>query len=324
MVLAGKNVLVTGGAGFIGSHLVKKLLEKNTVIVTDLGRNPNSYFAREKLYDKTIFEECDITDFRRIHSVIVKHQVNFVFHTAAQAIIDTAYDNPLETINSNVMGTANVLESCRLYGKVDGILVMSTDKAYGKLPRVDEKKPLSGDHPYEVSKSAADFIARSYYKTYKLPVVVTRFGNVYGEGDLNFSRIIPGILLSILKNQPLLIRSNGKYIRDYVYVKDVVDATLILANNIKKSQGEAFNISSLENLSVIEVIKRIEKILNLKINYKILSIAINEIPKQSVNFNKIKKTFGWNPSHNFKNVIPEIFDWYEDYFTQIAQIETRN
>lgn len=324
MVLAGKNVLVTGGAGFIGSHLVKKLLEKNTVIVVDLGRNPNSYFAREKLYDKTIFEECDITNFRRIHSIIVKHKVDFVFHAAAQAIVDTAYDNPLETINSNVMGTTNVLESCRLYGKIEGILVMSTDKAYGKLPRVDEEKPLSGDHPYEVSKSAADFIARSYYKTYKLPIVVTRFGNVYGEGDLNFSRIIPGILLSLLKNQPLLIRSNGKYTRDYVYVQDVVDAALTLASNIKKSQGEAFNISSLENLSVIEVIKRIEKILSKKINYKILSIAINEIPKQSVNFNKIKKTFGWKPDHNFKNVMPAILNWYEDYFAQIAQWETKN
>lgn len=318
MGLAGKNVLVTGGCGFFGSHLVESLIQKKCrVFVVDLYKNPYSYYFRQKLNNKVVLEICDITDFRRIHSVITKHEINFVFHLAAQTIVDTAYNNPLETIYSNVMGTSNILESCRLYGKVDGILVTSTDKVYGKLPRADEKKPISGDHPYEVSKTSADLIARSYFKTYKLPVVVTRFGNVYGEGDLNFSRIIPGIMKSILKKETLQIRSNGRYVRDYVYVKDVVDATLVLAENIKRVKGEAFNISSQENLSVIAVIKRIEEILEVKIDSKIVSTAINEIPIQSINFKKIRDTHKWKPKNNFKSTMGGIYNWYKDYFESV-------
>lgn len=315
MGLAGKNILVTGGCGFFGSHLVENLIKKKcNVFVVDINENPHSYYFRQELHNKAVLEICDITDFRRIHSVITKHQINFVFHLAAQAIVDTAYINPLETIFSNTMGTSNILESCRLYGKVDGILVTSTDKVYGKLPRVDEQKPISGDHPYEVSKSSADLIARSYALTYKLPVVVTRFGNLYGEGDLNFSRIIPGIMKSVIKGEALIIRSNGKYIRDYVYVKDVVDATLNLAENIKRVKGEPFNISSLENLSVIEVIKKVEEILGVKIKYNILSTAINEIPVQSINFKKIRDTIKWKPENNLKSSVPGIYNWYKDYF----------
>lgn len=315
MVLKGKNVLVTGGAGFIGSHLVQELAKDNQVYVVDLVINPYSYYNQQGLNSQVVYEHCNVADFRAIHSVIVKNHIDFVFHLAAQAIIDTAYNDPLGTITSNVMGTANILESCRQYGKIEGILVTSTDKAYGKLPRVDETKPISGDHPYEVSKSSADLIARSYFTTYKLPVVVTRFGNVYGEGDLNLSRIIPGIMESLIKNQPLQIRSNGKYIRDYVYVKDVVDATILLAKNINKSKGEAFNISSLQNLSVIEVVKKVEWILKVKIPYKIQSSTKNEIPVQSVNFGKMKKTFNWKPQNNFTTTIAGIYDWYQNYLT---------
>lgn len=315
MVLKGKNVLVTGGAGFIGSHLVQELVKDNRVFVVDLVSNPRSYYCQQGLDNQTVFEHCDVADFRAIHSVIVKNHIDFVFHLAAQAIIDTAYNDPLGTITSNVMGTANVLESCRQYGKIEGILVTSTDKAYGKLPRVDETKPISGDHPYEVSKSSADLITRSYFTTYKLPVVVTRFGNVYGEGDLNLNRIIPGIMESLITDHPLQIRSNGKYIRDYVYVKDVVDATILLAKNINRSKGEAFNISSLQNLSVIEVVGKVESILKVKIPYEIQSSTKNEIPVQSVNFAKMKKTFNWKPQNNFTTTIAGIYDWYQNYLT---------
>lgn len=319
MGLAGKNVLVTGGRGFFGSHLVESLVKEGShVVVVDQFENPLSYFNRTQLHQRVVFENCNIINFEEIKSVIAKHEINFVFHLAARATVETAYTNPLDAINSNVIGTSNVLESCRLIramnGNIEGVHVTSTDKVYGKLPKVDESKPISGDHPYEVSKASADLIARSYFKTYGLPVVVTRFGNVYGEGDLNFSRIVPGIMRSAITEVPLMIRSNGKYIRDYVYVKDVVAATLSLAKNMRKVKGEAFNVSSLENLSVIEVIKRIEEILNVKIHYKIQSRAINEIPNQSVNFNKIKKELGWKPTSNFKKVIPSIFEWYKTYF----------
>ena len=317
MGLNGRNILVTGGLGFFGSHLIKALIENgSSVYTTDLVENRRSYYFQQRLEKQTIYEQCDVADFRSIKSVIVKNKIDFVFHVAAQAIVDTAYYDPLGTITSNVIGTANVLEACRQYGKVKGILVTSTDKAYGKLPRVNEKMPLSGDHPYEASKASADLIAQTYFKTYELPVVITRFGNVYGEGDLNFNRIVPGIMASIIKSQTLKIRSDGKYVRDYVYVKDVVDATLLLARNIRKAKGEAFNISSLENLQVIEVVKRIGKVLELKVDYEILSVAKNEIPVQSVDFKKIKNTFGWKPKNNFSTTAVDIFNWYKDYFAR--------
>lgn len=322
MGLAGKNVLVTGGFGFFGSHLIESLIkEKCHVVVVDQFENPFSYFFRQNLNHKVVFENCDITDFRHIYSVITKHEINFVFHIAAQAIVDVAYHNPLGTIFTNVMGTSNILESCKQYGKVDGLLVTSTDKVYGKLPRVDEKKPISGDHPYEVSKTSADLIARSYFKTYGLPVVVTRFGNVYGEGDLNFSRIVPGIMRSAITGVPLMIRSNGKYIRDYVYVKDIVDATLSLAENMKKVKGEAFNVSSNENLTVLDVVERIGQIIGKEIEYKVLKNAINEIPSQSINFNKIKRELGWKPTNSFKSAIPKIYEWYNSYFESRGDID---
>lgn len=316
MVLKGSNVLVTGGKGFIGSHLVKALIEnKCKVVVFDLPANdPLQYFNEQGLSGKVILETGDINDFVRINSVIIKQKIDFVFHLAAQAVIETTYQNPLYTISTNAAGTANLLESCRQYGQVRGILVTSTDKVYGKLSRVSESTPISGDHPYEVSKTSADLISRSYYKTYNLPVVVTRFGNVYGEGDLNFSRIIPGIMSSILKSETLQIRSNGKFVRDYVYVKDIVKATLLLAKNINKVKGEAFNVSSLENYSVLDVIKKVEGILNVKVDYKILSTAINEIPVQSVNFGKIKKDLGWKPKNTFESTMPGILAWYQSYF----------
>lgn len=315
MGLKGKNVLVTGGTGFYGSHLVKELLDIGcNIYVVDLVIHPKSYFLEQTLDRHVIFEYCDITDFDHINNVIVKNDINFIFHAAALATVNAAYNNPLGTIKYNVLGTTNILESARIFGKIEGILFTSTDKAYGKLSRVDESKPLSGDHPYEVSKSSADLIARSYHKTYGLPVVVTRFGNVYGEGDLNFSRIIPAIMQSIFKDETLELRSNGKYVRDFVYVGDVVDASLLLAKNIKKTQGDSFNISSMENISVLETIESVENILNVKIDYKILSTAINEIPIQSVNFNKIKSAYEWKPKNSFKTTIGKIYEWYRGYF----------
>lgn len=315
MALAGKNVLITGGTGFIGSHLAENLESKGShIFVTYESIIPRSYFKSTKLHDKSTLVVCDLKNFRRVFDIVTKFEIDYIFHLGAQPLVTVAYSNPLESLQTNIMGTVNVLEAARLYGKVDGIVVASSDKAYGKIPRAHENKPLGGDHPYEVSKSSADLIAFSYYKTYGLPVVVTRFGNVYGEGDLNFSRIVPGALKAILNDGVLEIRSNGKYIRDYVYVKDVVNATILLAEKVSRVKGEAFNISSFENLSVLELIKNIGKILDKQVLVKILDSVVNEIPVQSISFNKIKTTLGWKPANSLKSTIPQIYKWYQWYF----------
>ena len=317
--LANKNILITGGTGFVGSHLVEDLVKKGAqVVVPFRSLDPYSYFTSQKLAEKTILVIGDIKDKNRVFDIVVKYEIDYIFHLAAQAIVTTAYYNPWETIASNIIGTTNVLEAARLYPNIKGVIAASSDKAYGKLnkKKYKETDALRGNHPYEVSKSSADLIAYSYYKTYGLPIVITRFGNIYGEGDLNFSRIIPGIMKSIIKNEALKIRSNGKYVRDYLYVKDVANGYLMLAENIDKVKGKAFNFGSDENLSVLELIKLIEKKLNKKVNYKILDIAKNEIPYQSLDFSKIKKMLGWKPKYSISERIKRINSWYQKYLQE--------
>lgn len=312
-----KRILVTGGNGFIGSHLVKRLVDGGfTVIVPYIEIDRQSFFHRNLLHKKTHFIRCDITNYKKTFQLIKDHRPDFIFHLAARPIVADALENPKDIFWTNIMGTVNVLEAARKSNKISGIVVASSDKAYGKIPRAKETKPIGGDHPYETSKASADLIATTYFKTYSLPVVVTRFGNVYGEGDLNFSRIVPGIMKAITNKEVLEIRSNGRYIRDYVYVGDVVEAMMAILGNIDKVAGEAFNISSYENLSVLELVKRVRVILGQKVNYKILATSINEIPKQSVNFSKIKKGLGWKPKKNLADKTLDIFNWYKSYFDE--------
>jgi len=309
-----KNILVTGGAGFIGSHLVNRLIkEGHRVVVIDNLSNGR----KENLNPKAQFYQADVRD-KRVFKIFEEEKPEAVFHLAAQAIVGTAYQNPSEAIETNIMGTVNVLEASRRRGDLKSIIIVSSDKAYGKakdLPYTEET-PLKGDHPYDVSKTAADLIAQTYFKTYNLPIAITRFGNTFGPADLNFSRIIPGIFESIIKGEELLIRSDGEMVREYVYVKDIVDGCLKLAQNITKIKGEAFNFGSKNIFSVIEVIRKIEEILNVKVNYKILNIAKNEIPEQYLDWSKAKEKLGWQPKTTFEDAIKESFNWYKDFFKQ--------
>ena len=175
-----------------------------------------------------------------------------------------------------------------------------------------ETDPLSGDHPYDTSKSITDLMSTTYYKTYKIPVVVTRFGNIYGEGDLNFSRIIPGIMKSVIRNTQLKIRSNGQYVRDYLYVKDVVAGYLLLAQNIEKVKGEAFNFGSDDTLKVLEVIKVVENALNKKVNFKIINTAKNEIQEQYLDWTKAREILGWEPKTSFETGLKETLEWFKE------------
>jgi len=314
-IFKNKNVLVTGGTGFVGSHLVEELVNLGANVITTFEyADPSSYFMVRGLDKKVTMVNIDIGQFDKVFDIVTKLEVDYIFHLAAQAIVTTAYANPRRTLESNIMGTTNIMESARLYPKVKAVVVASSDKAYGKLEvgkdTYVETDPLRGDHPYDVSKSATDLIANMYSKTYQVPVVTSRFGNIYGEGDNNFSRIIPGIMMSLLKNETLELRSDGKAVRDYLYVKDVVKGYLMLAEKIDETQGEAFNFGSNDTLSVIGLIEEIEKALKVKVPYKVLNIAKNEIPYQSLGYEKIKK-LGWRNNESVETTAKRIYEWYK-------------
>lgn len=312
-----KKVFVTGGTGFVGSHVVEALLNQGSNVVVGIrSKDPKSYFYQKKLDEKAVLVNYDLKDLNRIFDIIGKYEINVVIHLGAQPIVPTAYKNPYETFFSNIMGTVNILEAARLYGGLEAVIVASSDKAYGKsrhLPYTEETS-LKGNHPYDVSKSSADLIAQTYFNTYKLPISIARFGNVFGPGDINFNRLIPGIFEAVIKNKDFLVRSDGKMVREYVYVKDVVNGYVKLAQNINKIKGEAFNFGSENIFSVIDVIKKIEKILNIKVSYKILNTAKNEIPKQYLDWKKAKKTLNWQPKTSFENGIKESFAWYRNFY----------
>jgi len=315
MMWKNKNVLVTGGMGLVGGHLVERLVElEANVVVTKIINDPHSYFNRKTLGDKVIVADCDLKNEQQVKDVITKCEIGIIFHLGAQALVPVAYHNPRETIETNIMGTVNILETARNYPGVKAIVFASSDKAYGisdKLPYY-ETHELKGQHPYDVSKSAADLICTAYFKTYDVPVVTTRFGNIYGPGDLNFNRIVPGAIKSGLNGEPLEIRSDGKMIRDYVYVKDVVSGYLTLAENIEKTKGEAFNVSSGVTLNVLDMVNHVSEVMDNEIKVNILNNAKNEIPEQYLDYSKISNLLNWSPKYKLADALKETIDWYKE------------
>lgn len=307
-----KKVLITGGAGFIGSNLIDELIfKKYKVIVID---NLSSG-KKENVNPSTKFYKADVIN-KEFFKIFENEKPNIVFHLAAQPIVEKAYEKPLEAIETNVMGTANVLEACRKQKNIDLVVIVSSDKAYGKSKNLPYKEdsPLKGDHPYDASKSSADLLAQAYYSTYNLPVVITRFSNVFGPRDTNFSRIIPGVIKSIIENKQFLIRSNGRMIREYTYIKDIVSGCIKLIENKDKIIGQAFNFGSKNIFSVLDIVKKIYKSLGVKENYKILNTAKNEIPEQYLDWTKAKNFLEWQPKISLDEGIEETYNWYKNYF----------
>jgi CDP-glucose 4,6-dehydratase len=312
--LSGKNILVTGGAGLVGSHVSEKLLAVGAkVFVLDIEFHKQSYFIVRELAKRVTVLEIDLVDFEKVKNAVAENKIDYIFHLGAQAIVTTAFEDPRRTFDSNVMGTVNILEAARQAGGVLGIVVASSDKAYGKdcLNAVESQK-VFGDHPYDASKAATDMVAQTYFKTYGLPVAIARFGNIFGPGDIYFNRIIPGAMEAIVKNQELPIRSNGQFRRDYLYVKDVVEGYISLAENIGKIKGEAFNFSTNWNFSVIELLDKIGHAVGRQCKYKILNNEKNEIPAQSLNSEKAKKVLGWQPAYNIDEALSETYQWYKE------------
>ena len=309
-----KNILVTGGAGFVGGHLVEALLQLGAhVVVADIVFDKRSYLFTEKLHKKIVIKKFNICDYKKLVNLIQNSKIDFIFHLAAQALVEEAQDNPKKTLDNNILSTINVLEATRLNRRIKGVVIASSDKAYGDLHKKKylETDALFGDSPYEVSKSVTDLLSTSYFKTYHTPIVITRFGNIYGEGDLNYSRIIPGIMNAVAQNITIEIRSNGKYVRDYLYVKDVVNGYILLAKHIDEVVGEAFNFGSRDTLPVLEVVKKVEKAVGKKITFKILNTAKNEIPYQSLDYSKIRKAIGWKQKFSLSSTSQKIYSWYE-------------
>ncbi len=311
-----QTLLVTGGTGLVGSHLIEALLpHKAHIVVPVRSVDPKSYFKNLHLDQQVIQVHADLTDYLRLQEIMVNFRVSYVIHLAAQALVEAAFYNPRQTLNTNIMGTVNILEAARHSPYIKGIIIASSDKAYGKLNRpYKETDPLRGDHPYEVSKSAADLIAQSYFKTYHLPIVVTRFGNIYGPGDLNFDRLVPDICRCLTLHRILKVRSDGTFRRDYLYVKDVVDGYLKILSRFDHVVGATFNFGSPDNLSVLQVIRLAQTTLHKKLRYKITNTQKNEIPYQSLRFTKAKKILHWQPKHNLKNSLLPTFSWYQHYF----------
>lgn len=320
-----RSVFVTGATGLLGSWLCNQLTMEGAN-VTCLVRDwvPRSLLLKRETSDRLNIVRGRVEDFYTIERTLNEYEVETVFHLAAQTIVGTANRNPLSTFETNIKGTWNLLEACRRVSTVNGIVLASSDKAYGdqqKLP-YDESTPLEGRHPYDVSKSCADLLAKSYSTTYGLPVCITRCGNFYGGGDLNFNRIVPGTIRSLLIGEQPIIRSDGTYIRDYFYIKDAVYAYMHLARKMEEMDisGEAFNFSNEIQVTVLELVNKIRTLMEKDdIEPKILGTTSNEILHQYLSAKKARDVLGWKPRYSLEAGLKETIAWYDKFFAEGKQ-----
>lgn len=315
-----RRVFVTGATGMIGSWLVKELVRLGAFVVAlVLDAEPQSELYRSGDIDKISVVNGRLEDFLTLSRAINVHEPDTVFHLGAQTIVGAARRFPLPTFEANIRGTYNLLEACRLHKDlVQGVVIASSDKAYGEQAQLPytEDMPLVGRHPYEVSKSCCDLLGQSYHVSYGLPVAITRCGNVYGGGDLNWSRIVPGTIRSFLWGESPVIRSDGTYIRDYIYVKDVVEGYLQVAEHLGHGQiaGEAFNLSPESKVRVLDIVKEIQRVMNCQhLGHRICNNAQGEIRSQYLSSAKAKQVLGWSPRYSLTEGLKETVKWYRRY-----------
>ncbi|VVB99710.1 GDP-L-fucose synthase [uncultured archaeon] len=315
----GRTVMVTGASGLVGSWLTEALISagaKPLCLVRDYV--PDSRFFSEGISKKATLVSGDLEDGHTLGRMINEYEPQTIFHLGAQAIVQTAARSPVHTFRANIEGTWNVLEAARLHGRsVEQLIVASSDKAYGeqeKLPYTEES-PLMGSNPYDASKSCADLIAQCYAKTYSMPIAISRCGNFFGGGDMNFNRIVPGTIRSLYRNTAPVIRTDGKFVRDYIYVKDAVSAYMTLAEKYEKNlRGGAFNFSNEMQMTTLGMVSLITKLMGKKISPVVENSASGEIRNQHLSAKKAREVLGWKAAYGIEDGLKETIAWYAGYF----------
>lgn len=320
-----RNVFVTGAGGFLGGWMVAELTRRGANVV-GLVRDVQAANRQGRMIPGSVPQFTvmgQLEDYELMLRAVNEYEVDTVMHLGAQPIVGIATRNPLSTFEANIRGTWNVLEACRQVGTVKRVVVASSDKAYGEQPHLpyDESMPLQGMHPYDVSKSCTDLIAKTYHNTYKLPVCITRCGNFFGGGDLNFSRIVPGTIRSALLGQRPVIRSDGSMIRDYVYVRDIVLFYLHLAEAMDNEEvhGHAFNYSTESQFSVLDITRAILRLMGRDdLQPDIRNEVHGEIPHQYLSAAKARAMLDWVTRYSIDEALAETIAWYKDYFAARA------
>lgn len=314
-----RPIFVTGATGLVGSWLIKRLLEAEADIVC-LVRDwvPQSELVLSGYLERVKVVRGDVRDQVLLERILGEYEIDSVIHLAAQTIVRIANQNPISTFETNIQGTWALLEACRRSPRVKQIVIASSDKAYGNqdvLP-YNEETPLQGQHPYDVSKSCADLIAHTYAATYGLPVIITRCGNFYGGGDLNWNRIIPGTIRSIIRGERPIIRSDGNYIRDYFYVEDGAAAYMTLVEHLAHDPsltGEAFNFSNEIQVTVLDLVQKISALMNSDLEPEIRNEISNEIWHQYLSAEKAHTVLGWRPLFTLDEGLKRTIAWYRNF-----------
>lgn len=311
-----RRVFVTGATGLVGSWLIKRLLAAQADVVC-LVRDwtPQSELLRSGDLNRVTIVQGDLCDQGCLERALGEYEVKTVIHLAAQTIVGIANRNPTSTFEANIGGTWKLMEACRRSPMVRQIVMASSDKAYGDCDVLPyrEDTPLAGKHPYDVSKSCSDLIAQTYAHTYQLPVCITRCGNFYGGGDLNWNRIVPGTIRSVFRGQAPVIRSDGSYIRDYFYVEDGAAAYMHLAEQMEKKPeicGEAFNLSTEIQVTVLQLVEKILSAMGSSLKPVVLGEAKNEIKHQYLDAGKAARLLGWRPQFTLEEGLARTIAWY--------------